>query len=178
MPKKDKKPAKRGEAAAASAPPADSSEWTCAECGQENEPADELCCACEEPKPSLTGDDPFEGYVTGKILEVTPVPKKDKLSVLQVDIGEEEILKIVTNAPNVREGMIVAVAKVGAKVRGDSGEEEVVQKGSVGGVASFGMLCNGVMLGWKGGDSKAAATLPEDFPLGARPPESRPRKDF
>ena len=43
---------------------------------------------------------------------------------------------------------------------------------------SSGMLCNAPMLGWKGGDNKAAATLPDDgFPAGSRPPEARPRKE-
>ena len=61
--------------------------------------------------------------------------------------------------------------------RGESGEDEVVKKGAVGGVMSAGMLCNGVMLGWKGGDSKAAATLPEGFAVGSKPPDARPRKE-
>ena len=106
------------------------------------------------------------------------MPKKDKLTVVEVDVGADEPLKIVTNAPNAKVDTRVVVATIGSKYRGESGEDEVVQKGAVGGVTSHGMLCNGPMLGWKGGDNKMAATLPdEDFPVGSRPPESRPRKD-
>jgi hypothetical protein len=28
--------------------------WACSACGQENEAAEEVCCACEEPRPSST----------------------------------------------------------------------------------------------------------------------------
>ena len=63
------------------------------------------------------------------------------------------------------------------KSRGESGEDEIIKKGAVGGVMSSGMLCNAPMLGWKGGDNKAAATLPDTFAPGSKPPDSRPRKE-
>jgi tRNA-binding EMAP/Myf-like protein len=85
--------------------------------------------------------------------------------------------KVVTNAPNVVVGSRVVVATVGAAFRGESGEDETVRKGSVGGVMSSGMICNAAMLGWKGGDNKAAVILPDTFPVGSKPPESRPRKE-
>ena len=60
MPKKDKKSskAKDGEAGAKpeEAAPA-AAEWTCEECGQENEPTDDVCCACEEPRPQSSAGD-------------------------------------------------------------------------------------------------------------------------
>ncbi len=71
----------------------------------------------------------------------------------------------------------MVVATVGAVIRGESGEDETVRKGAVGGVTSAGMLCNGAMLGWKGGDAKVAAILPDSFAVGSRPPEARPRKE-
>ncbi|KAG1668985.1 hypothetical protein FOA52_000578 [Chlamydomonas sp. UWO 241] len=177
MAKKDKKGAAPGgdEApAATSAGP-----WTCAECEQENEAGDAVCCACEEPRPVAaqpSSSDPYSGFVVGLIVSAEKVAGKDKLSVVKVDVGGDEPLQVVTNAPNAVEGARVVVAMVGSKVKGESGEGEEVKKGPVGGAMSHGMLCNAPMLGWKGGDNKAAATLPGDaFAVGSRPPESRPR---
>lgn len=168
---------KRGKASEPeSAPIQTQDEWVCDECGQDNESSDAACCACEEPRPS-TEDDPYKGYMVGLVLSAAPVPNKDKLKIVEVDVGGAEALKIVTNAPNVKDGVRVVVATVGSKVVSASGEEETVERGLVGGVTSHGMLCNGPMLGWKGGDNKAAATLPDEFAIGSKPPSSRPRKE-
>ena len=57
------------------------------------------------------------------------------------------------------------------------GEEIKVAKAVVGGVTSSGMLANSAILGWKGGDQKQAVRLdPIEFPVGSKPPPSRPRK--
>mmetsp|Transcript_1451 Transcript_1451/g.3935 ORF Transcript_1451/g.3935 Transcript_1451/m.3935 type:complete len:182 (-) Transcript_1451:7-552(-) len=176
MPKKDKKAGK--EASAAEAEPVGASgPWRCAECEQDNEAADEVCCACEEPRPATEPAEGarFKGYVVGLVISAEKVPNKDKLTVVQVDVGAEEPLQVVTNAPNAVEGARVVVATVGATFAGSSGEDEVVKKGAVGGVMSHGMLCNAPMLGWKGGDARCAATLPEEWAVGGPPPAERPR---
>mmetsp|Transcript_35099 Transcript_35099/g.91142 ORF Transcript_35099/g.91142 Transcript_35099/m.91142 type:complete len:182 (+) Transcript_35099:229-774(+) len=152
--------------------------WVCEECGQENDNSDALCCACEEPRPAIDADEGhYQGYLVGAVLSAKPVANKDKLQLLMVDVGRGEPLQIVSNASNVKEGMHVVVAPIGSKYTSGSGEEEEVAKGVVGGVTSYGMLCNGPMLGWKGGDNRAAATLPADeYKVGSKPPASRPRK--
>ena len=132
----------------------------------------QVCIACDLPRPEVA-DPRYEGYAVGNIAEVESIPKTNKLSAIKVDVGEEELLTIVTNA-KVKQGMRIVVAKVGAKVEQD-GEEIVVKKATVGGRPSEGMLCNGPMLGWTGGDANAAAQVPESFALGAQPPSSRPR---
>eukprot|EP00040_Diaphanoeca_grandis_P031077 m.185150 g.185150 ORF g.185150 m.185150 type:complete len:169 (+) comp32222_c0_seq4:69-575(+) len=109
----------------------------------------------------------FDGYKVGLIITSTPL--KDKLHVLQVDVGQEANLTIVTNAPNAQEGKRVVVATIGSVVG-----EITVDKRSVGGTMSEGMLCDNPMLNWTGGGSGVAATLPDTFELGSTPPESRP----
>merc|ERR1740123_766654 len=131
-----------------------------------------VCVACEAPKPAVA-DARYENYVVGVVQSVEAIPKKDKLSVLEVDVGEGQALKIVTNAANVKEGSRVVVAKVGAMINDD----EVVKKAAVGGVPSEGMLCDAPMLGWTGGGAGAAALVPDTFEVGAPPPDSRPRRD-
>jgi hypothetical protein len=49
----------------------------------------------------------------------------------------------------------------------------IVQKASVGGRASLGMLCDCTMLGWKGGASGVAVKLPDSFAVGSSPPDAK-----
>ena len=79
--------------------------------------------------------------VIGKVIECTNHPDSDHLHVCKVDIGTE-MLDIVCGAPNVREGIKVIVAMVGAKLPG--GE---IKKGKIRGVESNGMLCSVEELG-------------------------------
>lgn len=59
----------------------------------------------------------------------------------------------------------------------ESGEDLIIQKTSVGGVMSEGMLCDARMLGWVGGAEGIAAQIPDSFPLGSAPPSTKPRTD-
>src|SRR5207253_6245497 len=52
--------------------------------------------------------------VVGEVLDVTPHPNADKLRLASVSIGNGEPLRIVCGAPNVRAGLRVAVAAIGA----------------------------------------------------------------
>ena len=149
------------------------SEWECEECEQPNDAEEEECIACGEPKPAFV-DPKFDGYKIGIITESKDIPKT-KLREVKIDIGGEEI-SVVSNAPNAKDGLRTVVATVGATVEMD-GEDVQLKKTTVGGRPSFGMLCNGPMLGWVGGDNKMAVQLPESFDLGGSPPSSRPRMD-
>ncbi len=57
----------------------------------------------------------LHGIGTGRIVEVQPHPKSDKLVVAHVDVGGET-LDMVCGAPNCREGLIVATALPGTKI--------------------------------------------------------------
>eukprot|EP00434_Breviolum_minutum_P023972 symbB.v1.2.021157.t1/scaffold1815.1/size100239/2 len=145
--------------------------WFCVECEQENPPEEPLCIACGEVARPSVADTKFENFVVALVQSCEAVPGKDKLKKLEVDVGNGEILKIVTNASNVKDGSRVVVAKVGALVDGVA-----LKKSVVGGCPSEGMLCDGAMLGWSGGGS-GAALLPDSFEVGAVPPDARPRTD-
>ena len=73
------------------------------------------------------------GYVESKEKH----PDAEKLSVCQVNVGEEENLQIVCGAPNVDAGQYVIVAKVGAKLPGIK-----IKKAKLRGVESQGMICS------------------------------------
>src|SRR3990167_3861094 len=56
----------------------------------------------------------FSNVVIGEVVSCVKHPNAEKLSCCVVNIGEKALLKIVCGAPNVRAGLKVVVAKVGA----------------------------------------------------------------
>lgn len=116
------------------------------------------------------------GFVVGLVLKCEPVPGKDKLKVVTVDIGDGSPLSIVTNAPNIRDGTRTCIATIGTTVEID-GEEVQIKKTNVGGVVSEGTVCDSVMLGWAGGASGVAVQVPASCSLGSAAPTSKPRMD-
>src|SRR5271166_2478188 len=61
---------------------------------------------------------PFSGVVVGQVIETARHPDADKLSVCQVTTDGTNRLQIICGAPNVRAGLKVAVATVGAQLPG------------------------------------------------------------
>ena len=79
---------------------------------------------------------PSTKLVIGKVLECKEHPDSDHLHVCKVDVGSE-VLNIVCGAPNVREGIKVIVALVGAELPDDF----KIKKGMIRGEESCGMIC-------------------------------------
>ncbi len=102
----------------------------------------------------------LDKVLTAKIVEYKMHPDSDHLTVCQVDNGTE-ILQVVCGAPNHKEGDIVAMAQIGAKLA----EDFVIKKGKIRGEVSFGMLCSLSELGL-GEESDGIVILPSDTPLG------------
>jgi phenylalanyl-tRNA synthetase beta chain len=86
---------------------------------------------------------PFRGVVVGEVLECGRHPDADKLSLCQVTTDGKDRLAIVCGAPNVRSGLKVAVAKVGAELPGGL----AIKRTKIRGVESNGMLCSARELG-------------------------------
>lgn len=84
----------------------------------------------------------IQNVVVGRVLTCAAHENSDHLHVCTVDVGEDAHLQIVCGAPNVREGLLVPVAKVGAKLPG--GIE--IKKGKLRGIESYGMLCSSTEL--------------------------------
>ncbi|QOY33953.1 phenylalanine--tRNA ligase subunit beta [Anaerobacillus isosaccharinicus] len=76
--------------------------------------------------------------VVGHVVSREQHPDADKLSVCQVDVGEEELVQIVCGAKNVAQDQKVAVAKVGAVLPGNF----KIKKAKLRGQASNGMICS------------------------------------
>lgn len=108
---------------------------------------------------------PFTGVVVARVLEVAKHPNADRLSVCQVDAGTSEPLNIVCGAPNVRPGMKVPCATLGAKLPGENGTVFEIKPVKMRGVESRGMLCSARELGVSD-DADGLLELPEDAPVG------------
>jgi phenylalanyl-tRNA synthetase beta chain len=103
---------------------------------------------------------PFTGVIVGEVLESGRHPDADKLSVCQVTTDGVNRLQIVCGAPNVRAGLKVAVATVGARLPGGVG----IKRARIRGVESNGMLCSARELGL-GAEHDGIMELQESFPL-------------
>ena len=108
--------------------------------------------------------------VVGEVLECEMHPDSDHLHVCKVDVGNGEILQIVCGAPNVRKGLKVIVALVGAELPGDF----KIKAGKIRGVESNGMLCSIEELGLeskflKPEDKEGIHELPEYAKVGEDP---------
>ena len=86
----------------------------------------------------------FTHVVVGEVLSVERHPNADKLNVCQVNVGTDAPLNIVCGAPNVRAGIKVPCAMVGAVLppATDGAEPFAIKLGMLRGVESQGMLCS------------------------------------
>lgn len=107
--------------------------------------------------------------IIGEVIECKEHPDSDHLHVCKVNIGTE-ILDIVCGAPNVRKGLKVIVAQVGAELPGDF----KIKKGMIRGQVSNGMLCALYEIGidkkfLSEADKNGIAELPDNAPIGGDP---------
>ena len=103
----------------------------------------------------------FTDVLVAKVIEVKDHPNANKLHICKVDDGSGEPYSVICGADNVREGLIVAFAKVGAELAGDI----KIEAKSIREVDSYGMLCSATELGLVE-TSQGILELPENFKLG------------
>ncbi|MST74017.1 phenylalanine--tRNA ligase subunit beta [Roseburia sp. MUC/MUC-530-WT-4D] len=92
-------------------------------------------------------DEDLDKIVIGQVKKIEKHPDAEKLVICQVDIGQPELLQIVTGAPNVFEGAKVPVVLDGGRVAGGHDGSRTpggikIKKGKLRGVESYGMMCS------------------------------------
>jgi len=80
----------------------------------------------------------------GRIHQIAPHPDAENLVIIQVDVGEEEMVQIVTGATNCNEGNFAPVVRKNGRIA----DGKKIKKGRLRGVESFGMLCSLEELGY------------------------------
>ena len=108
---------------------------------------DELTMAGLEVDGSTPVARQCSGIVVGLVESVEPHPDADKLSLCSVSDGEESF-QVVCGAPNVRAGIKVPFAKLGAKIiESPDAKPFKIKKAKIRGIESNGMLCSSEELG-------------------------------
>ncbi|MDD5980309.1 MAG: phenylalanine--tRNA ligase subunit beta [bacterium] len=110
----------------------------------------------------------LNNLVIGHVISCTPHPDSDHLNVCEVDILNEK-LQIVCGAKNVRTGIKVIVAKVGAVLPGNF----KIKESTIRGIKSYGMICALFELGLEEKTeenyNKGIYELDDDAPVGEDP---------
>ena len=84
--------------------------------------------------------------VVGKVTSAEKHPNADKLKIALVSDGLD-LFQVVCGAPNCREGLVTAFAKLGSVLHDKDGKEFAVKAAKIRGVESSGMLCSPFELG-------------------------------
>jgi phenylalanyl-tRNA synthetase beta chain len=103
----------------------------------------------------------FSDVVVARIVSCKSHPDADKLQICSIEYGDDVPAQVVCGAPNARAGIVIPLAKVGAKI----GLEFKIKKAKLRGVESFGMACSARELGLSE-DHSGLMELPSDAPLG------------
>lgn len=103
----------------------------------------------------------FSKIYVAEVISTEAHPDADKLTLCQVSLGGDELVQIVCGAANVRAGIKVPCAVVGAKLPGDF----KIKKAKLRGQESSGMLCSVEELGLEE-SAEGLFELPADAPVG------------
>lgn len=99
--------------------------------------------------------------VVARVLSFEKHPEADRLNLVKADVAGERPLDIVCGAQNLREGMLVPCALVGAELPGGI----KIKRSKIRGRESEGMLCSGKELNL-GSDHSGILELPDSFKTG------------
>jgi phenylalanyl-tRNA synthetase beta chain len=107
----------------------------------------------------------FSGVIVAEVVKVEPHPDADKLRVCEVNDGKQH-LQVICGAPNVRAGMRVPYAQIGAQLSAVAdGKTFKIRQAKLRGMESNGMLCSAAELGLAE-SSDGLLELAEDAPIG------------
>ncbi|MDT8282916.1 MAG: phenylalanine--tRNA ligase subunit beta, partial [Gammaproteobacteria bacterium] len=106
----------------------------------------------------------FSDVVVARVVSLEKHPDADKLNVCQVTDGSQT-QQIVCGAANVRVGLVIPLAKIGAVLPTADGGSWKIKPAKLRGVESFGMLCSEQELGLAA-TAEGLMELPEDAPPG------------
>ncbi len=109
--------------------------------------AETLTMSTVEVEEAVSQSARLDKVVLGKVIEINSHPNADKLRLAKVDIGAD-VCEVVCGGVNLKVGMKVALARVGAQVRWH-GEDKwtVLESAKIRGVESNGMICAAEELG-------------------------------
>jgi len=135
-------------------------EWVDVDCDTQ-ELTEQLTMAGLEVEGFESASPEFSGVITAKVETVEKHPDANKLKICQVATGSGKSMNIVCGAANVRAGLYVALAPVGAVLPGGI----TIKASELKGILSEGMLCSVQELGLAE-ESDGLMELPDNVVLG------------
>ncbi len=135
-------------------------EWVDVDCDTQ-QLTEQLTMAGLEVDSVIPASPEFTGVITARVDSVEQHPDAEKLKICQVSAGSIQNLKIVCGAENVRAGLYVALAPVGAVLPGNV----MINASELRGVLSEGMLCSAEELGLTE-EAMGLMELPDDLEPG------------
>ena len=84
-------------------------------------------------------NDVLDNFIICKVVKSQKHPNADKLKICEVDIGEDNLVKVVCGAQNARDGLFTVYAPPGAIIPKTKMKLKVAK---IRGIESFGMLCS------------------------------------
>ena len=114
----------------------------------------------------------FNNIIAVKVVDIQKHPNADRLRLVKVDVGGRTIEPIVCGAFNFEIGDMVALALPGAEIKQDIHSAEhkpfVLQKATIRGVESQGMICAAFELGLADEPGQGIAILKTDVKPGSQ----------
>lgn len=112
-----------------------------------------------EEMSSVAGD--FSGVTVCEIVEISPHPNSEQLTVCEVNVGDSDRLIVVCGASNVKKGLKTAIAREGSRLPNNV----TIKNTTIRDVVSQGMLCSASELGLSD-ENTGILELPTDAPIG------------
>jgi phenylalanyl-tRNA synthetase beta chain len=123
--------------------------------------ADQLTMAGHEVESIIPVAADFSGVISAEVQNIKVHPDSSSLKHCKVNAGDDGVLDIICGANNVRKGMRVALAKVGARLANNV----IIEETNIRGMSSCGMLCSVVELGLAE-EAEGLLELPDNLPVG------------
>ncbi len=102
----------------------------------------------------------LDKIVVAQVMTLEKHPDADKLNLCQVNDGSADLVQVICGAANIKQGMKVVFAQVGAELPGIK-----IKKAKLRGVESFGMVCSAKEIGMAEA-SEGIMELPNDAEIG------------
>lgn len=107
-------------------------------------------------------DAEIKNIIVANVVSAEPHPDADRLKLCQVDTGSGDTVQVVCGGSNVRTGLNVILAQVGARLPGGL----KIKKSKIRGQESYGMICSAQELRLEENSAGGILELPEDAPIG------------
>jgi len=111
----------------------------------------------------MTDGSDIDGIIIAEIVNYVKHPNADRLSLCEVNYGNNNHINVICGAPNVKTGLKTALAKVGQTLP----DGTKIKKSKIRGIESNGMLCSAAEISL-GMDQDGIIELPIDAPVGLK----------